>query len=100
MAFTNLEEREVPHDAYIKSRTKIATNKGEIKASTTEVIEEVGTRLDIWQSQGSGWVVARVDEHHINVARYNPLVGRSYIKLPKELQNSMKGLINLQNKDK
>ena len=30
---------------------------------------------------------------------YQPLAGSSYIELPEELQNNMKGLINLQNKD-
>ena len=35
----------------------------------------------------------------VNVANYDPLVGRSYIPLPPELNNSMKGLNNLKNKD-
>ena len=30
---------------------------------------------------------------------FQPLVGSSYIELPEELQNSMKGLINLKNND-
>ena len=32
-------------------------------------------------------------------ARYKPLKGSSYVELPKELQSSRKGLINIQNKD-
>ena len=36
---------------------------------------------------------------YINVANYEPLSGSSYIPLPKALNNSMKGLINLKNKD-
>ena len=36
---------------------------------------------------------------YINVADYEPLLGGSYISLPKVLNNSMKGLINLKNKD-
>ena len=34
-----------------------------------------------------------------NVANYEPLLGGSYIPLPKALHNSMEGLINLKNKD-
>ena len=34
----------------------------------------------------------------IDIGNYDPLVGRSYIPLPPELNNSMKGLINLKNK--
>ena len=34
----------------------------------------------------------------INISNYEPLLGDSYIPLPKALDNSMKGLINLKNK--
>ena len=37
--------------------------------------------------------------HYVNVVKYAPLRGNSYIPLPKELQNSKKGLINLKNED-
>ena len=33
------------------------------------------------------------------MATYDPLAGSSYFPLPPELSNSMKGLINLKNKD-
>ena len=36
---------------------------------------------------------------YIIVSNYQPLLGGSYIPLPKALNNSMKGLINLKNKD-
>ena len=35
----------------------------------------------------------------ISISEYNPLAGRSYINLPKELDNPRKGLINIQNID-
>ena len=33
------------------------------------------------------------------MCNYEPLLGDSYISLPKALNNSMKGLINLENKN-
>ena len=33
-----------------------------------------------------------VIDHNINVSKYNPLAGSSYIKLPKELDHPRKGL--------
>ena len=36
---------------------------------------------------------------YINISNYEPLSESSYIPLPKVLNNSMKGLINLKNKD-
>ena len=38
-------------------------------------------------------------ELDINVAKYNPLSGSSYIKLPKELNHLRKGLMNIQHID-
>ena len=35
----------------------------------------------------------------MDIANYKPLAGSNYIPLPPELNNSMKGLINLKNKD-
>ena len=49
--------------------------------------------------EGSGWVIDKIEGLYINVANYEPLLGDSYIPLPKALNNSMKGLINLKNKD-
>ena len=38
-------------------------------------------------------------KQNINVSKYKPLSGSSYIKLPKELNHSRKDLLNIQYKD-
>ena len=48
---------------------------------------------------GSGWIVDKTEDIHINMANYDPLAGSSYIPLPSELNHPMKGLINIKNKD-
>ena len=55
--------------------------------------------LDKWQGEGSGWIIDEVNDIHININKYEPLSGSSYISLPNELQHSSKGLINIKNKD-
>ena len=55
--------------------------------------------IDKWVSEGSGWVIDRIDNHYINVIIYKPLNGSSYMELPMELKNPKKGLINIKNKD-
>lgn len=52
-----------------------------------------------WISEGSGWTIQSVDNHFLNIVQYQPLKGSSYIELPIELRNSMKGLINIKNND-
>ena len=46
--------------------------------------------------KGSGWIIDSVRDHN-NISNYNLWAGRSYIKLPKELNHPKKRLINIQN---
>ena len=55
--------------------------------------------IDKWVSEGSGWVIDRIDSHYVNVTKYPPLHGSSHTELPTELGNPKKGLINIKNKD-
>ena len=61
--------------------------------------EEILYLLDIWINESSGWATDQIDGLYINISNYEALSGRSYIPLPKKLISSMKGLINLKNKD-
>ena len=85
--------------AYFNSKPKIVINDNDIEENLIGSCEEISNRIDIWISEGSGWTIESVDQHFINFANYKPLEGSSYVELPKELQKSRKGLINIQNKD-
>ena len=56
-------------------------------------------RLNIYSDEVSGWIFDKIEDIWLNAANYDPLAGSSYFPLPPELSNSMKGLINLKNKD-
>ena len=49
--------------------------------------------------KSSSWIIDSVIDHAISISKYNPLAESSYIKLPKELDDLRKGLINIQNID-
>ena len=49
--------------------------------------------------KGSCWIINSVIDHTINISKYNPLLGSSYIKLPNKLDHPRTGLINIQNID-
>ena len=61
--------------------------------------QEILNTIDKWVSEGSEWVIDRIDSHYINVTTYQPLHGSSYIELPTNLRNPMKGLIDIKNED-
>ena len=37
--------------------------------------------------KGLGWIIDSVVDHTINISKFNPLGGSSYIKLPQELDH-------------
>ena len=64
-----------------------------------ECSSEIVFRIENWISHGRGWIVEEIVSQYLNVSSYLPLSGSTYVKLPKELSHSMKGLINIQNDD-
>ena len=80
-----------------KAKTIIKVNDIEHELSMSR--QEILNVIDKWVSEGSGWVIDRIDSHYINVTTYTPLHGSSYIELLTELKNPKKGLINIKNKD-
>ena len=83
--------------AYFNSITKTILSGFDI--GLDEANSDILNFIDIWISEGSGWTIERIEKHFINFVKYQPLKGSSYVKLPKDFQNSLKGLINIQNKD-
>ena len=85
--------------AFFNGKAKTITKVDHIETERNMSRQEILNVIDIWVSEGSGWVIDRIDSHYINVTLFKPLNGSSYIELPTELRNSKKGLINMKNKD-
>ena len=85
--------------AYFNGRVRTIINEKEIDESLQLSRQQIMKTIGQWLSEGSGWTVKSVDGHYINLTKYKPLKGSSYIELPTELRNPAKGLINLKNKD-
>ena len=82
---------------YFKSKAQTIINNTEITRALEESEEDIKNKIDKWISEGSGWRVKSVNNHYLNIAKYKPMNGSSYIKLPSELHK--KGLINIKNED-
>ena len=85
--------------AFFNGKAKTITKADDIEHELNMSRQEILNVIDKWVSEGSGWVIDRIDSHYINVTTYTPLHGSSYIELPTELRNPKKGLINIKNKD-
>ena len=85
--------------AFFNGKAKTITKPNDIEPELNMSRQEILNTIDKWVSEGSGWVIDRMDSHYINVTLYKPLNGSSYIELPMELRNSKEGLINMKNED-
>ena len=85
--------------AYFNSQAQIVMNPNDFLSSLEFAQQHIMNKIGVWLSEGSGWTICSIDEHYLNTVVYEPMKGNSYIPLPVKLQNSAKGLINIQNKD-
>ena len=85
--------------AFFNGKAKIVTEVDDIEPELNMSGQDILNMIDKWVSEGSGWVIDRIDSHYINVTLYKPLNGGSYVELPTELRNPKKGLIIIKNKD-
>ena len=69
-------------------------NKDIIKPVLNQFIDQVKGEIEAWSERGSGWIMDKILEAYINVARYQPMRGGSYMPLPKKLKNK-KAIINV-----
>ena len=89
----------IEESAYLNAEKQTVTNDTEIVELLQITQQQILNKIQKWISKGSAWTIKSVDGHFINVIKYKPLRGSSYIPLPKELQHSAKGIINMKNND-
>ena len=81
---------------YFNSATKRVINS---EFNLDKSFQDILYRIDNWINEGSGWIVESIDGEYVNISACSPLLGSTYIELPDELKNPMKGLINIKNND-
>ena len=97
--FKQSNDKNILKNGYFNSTTDLIINETDIKLAIQASQQQILNKIAQWISEGSGWTIQSIENHYINIVNYSPLKGSSYIKLPQELRNSAKGLINMKNKD-
>ncbi|XP_063388138.1 uncharacterized protein LOC134674022 [Cydia fagiglandana] len=73
----------------------VSSDKDEIFES---VVKDILTKLFNFERKDSGWSLVKFNYLDVNVNKFNPLRGSSYIELPRDIQNR-KAVINVKNSD-
>ena len=84
---------------YSNSKAEKSINESDINVMFESIYTTIMSNMQKFLGKDSGWIIDSVIDHTINISKYNPLAGCSYIKLPKELDHPKKGLINIQHFD-
>ena len=95
----SVNDETVYKTAHFNSKAQTIINSTEIAEALQLSKQQILNMVAQWISEGSGWTIESVDNHYLNIVQYQPMKGSSYIKLPSELRNSKKGLINMKNED-
>ena len=82
---------------YSNLKTETITNESHIDNVFKSIYTKVIKNIQNSSLKDSEWIIDSVNYHTISISKYNTLAGRSYIKLPKELDDPRKCLINIQN---
>ena len=85
-------------DPVLRHKQEALLQESEIKGALNEAFQRVLETLEKWTQRGSGWVVDRVETLWLDIARYQPLRGGSYIPLPAAVRNK-KAVVNVKNRD-
>ena len=75
---------------HFKSKTREIINENDIATVILDAGNELLDRISDWIVEGSRWVIKSVDKHEIDVTKYKPLRGTSYLLLPEKLKKIKK----------
>ena len=73
-------------------------DKEQIEQKYDEFMERIKGEIENWSLQGSGWEIESIELAYVNIAKYQPLRGGTYLPLPAKLAKK-KAIINVKNKD-
>ena len=100
VTFNKMSDGEIViKNGYFNSKVQTIINHTEINEALQMSKQNILNQISQWISEGSGWTIKSVDSNYLNIIKYKPMKGSSYIQLPSELRNSAKGLINMKNED-
>ena len=76
--------------AYFNSLAQTIINQTEINDSLQLSKQQILNKVAQWISEGSGWTIKSVDSHYLNIVKYKPLKGSSYIHSRKNYETVQK----------
>ena len=67
--------------AYFNSKVFTILNVEDIIDALDKAAEEINNEIAVWLSESSLWIIVEIRSHFVNIVKYLPLRGNSYIQL-------------------
>ena len=83
---------------YFQSKPMAILKEEDIEPFLADAHAQLDKHVDKFTNNGSGWTLESVMSLSVNIAKYAPLKGSSYIELPKYLKDK-KAIVNVKNED-
>ena len=71
----------------LASSSREIFNGTDIETVISDASNKLIYRISEWISEGSWWVIKSVDKHEINICKYKPLRGSSYLPLSEKKED-------------
>ena len=78
---------------YVSLKAEIIINESDVDTVFELIYSTIISNIQKSPGKGLGWIIDSVVDHTINISKYKPLSGGSYIKLLKELDHPKKVLL-------
>ena len=85
-------------EAYFRSDVMTILSAHVIELAARKAFSDIQNRVEKWTREGSGWTITKVLNVYLDVAKYTPLKGSSYVDLPTYLRKK-KAIVNVKNND-
>ena len=89
---TFMKQIEKVNVGFFKFNDRKIINENDIETVISDADNELIYRISEWIPEGSGWVIKSVDKHEIDIFKYMPLRGSSYLPLPEKIKMIMNAL--------
>ena len=89
---------ELVSEPHFRSACMKTVHHHELENQINEAKQKITQSLVLFQKEGSGWILDEILHLDLNIARYTPIKGSSYVRLPKIL-GSKKAVLNIKNND-
>ena len=83
---------------FLASRPFVVLIPEDIHEGLAKAESAIEANIDEWTREGFDWVVDCVETMYVNIAKYQPLKGSSYIQVPDHLKGKQ-AIINVKNQD-